>query len=330
MPQHFLLDDYAIFMQKVIKSIYIRVSKCITKPHFFYSIVFIFSIGLFVISFDGVHAQATGESIVKCGSGTTVQSACKLDNIGQLVKDVLLLVVSIGLPILFMLVAWRMIKAWFALQKGNANAYKEALTDAGQALIGFIFIVFLIGGGLYAALTFFGVKPEFVKVLKLFSDGGLFTQVYAEGLPAPTTAQTAYEYLIDAFRLVMKFFIFPALIVMWVWTGFSFVLAQGAPEALTKAKSLLVKAFISTLVIVVLQGFLMALQGSVNKIIGAPRATTQDPNYSNEGRNRQPVEVNNPNYSNEGRNAQPTNNTNYSNEGRNAPPPVEAVNSGPN
>jgi hypothetical protein len=52
-----------------------------------------------------------------------------------------------------------------------------------------------------------------------------------------------------------------------VWTGFSFVFAQGKPEMLAKAKKWLMWAFVSTLVIFLLQGFLVAVQGTVMKIL---------------------------------------------------------------
>lgn len=65
----------------------------------------------------------------------------------------------------------------------------------------------------------------------------------------------------------MRFFIYPALIAMWVWTGFAFVMAQGAPDALNKAKKWLVGAFITSLVIFLLQAFLIAAQGSVQRIL---------------------------------------------------------------
>jgi hypothetical protein len=221
---------------------------------FFASLLFSFS----------YHAYAqTGDSIVKCGD----VSPCELGGVSGVVKGVLSLLLTIGLPLLFIFVAYRFVAAWFSLQQGNANAYKEAISKAGNAIVGFILITILIGGGLYTILSFFGVKPEYLKILQLFS-GGIVDHAYAQTqLPNPIGVNNLYDFILSALRLVMRFFIYPALIVIWVWTGFSFVLAQGNPDALNKAKKWLLWAFITTLIIVVLQGFLLALRTTALKII---------------------------------------------------------------
>lgn len=263
----------------------------------------LFLVVLFFGGVEGALAQ-TGGSIVKCGQGLTTSTACTIggtNGLGSIIKGVLTLVISIGLPLLFIFVAYRFVMAWFSLQQGNANAYKDALQKAGNAIVGFLIVVVLIGGGLYTILSFFGVKPEFLKVLDLFS-GGVFQHAHAQSTQFinPTKYGNLYDFILGALRLVMRFFIYPALIVIWVWTGFSFVLAQGAPEALSKAKKWLMMAFITTLVIVVLQGFLIALRNSVTNIIGTPATATDGSNYGNEGGNAQPRDVNNTNYGNEG------------------------------
>lgn len=228
-----------------------------------------------VVTTHSVFAQS-GESIVKCGNDASTSSACTLGQIGPVVKGVMSLIVSIGLPLLFIFVAYRFVMAWFSLQQGNANAYKDALQKAGNAIVGFIIITALIGGGLYAVLSFFGIKPEFIQILKAFTVSDMFPHAYAQTtLPNPTPYNSLYDFILGALRLVMKFFIYPALIVIWVWTGFSFVLAQGAPEALTKAKKWLMWAFVTTIVIMVLQGFLFALKNSVNRILSDPAASGQ-------------------------------------------------------
>lgn len=245
------------------------------KTFFNKQLGFSFILGLFFVgilfSFSyEVYAQTTN-SVVTCGLGPSTTTACKVGDIGPLVKGLLGIVITIGLPLLFIFVAYRFVTAWFALQQGNANAYKDALSKAGNAIVGFLIVVVLVGGGLYALLSAFGVDPRILQILKLFSEG-LFEHTYAasgELLPNFTPKITnLYDFILNALRLVMQFFIYPALIVIWVWTGFSFVLAQGAPDALKKAKSWLLWAFITTLVIMVLQGFLVALRVSALKIIG--------------------------------------------------------------
>jgi hypothetical protein len=65
----------------------------------------------------------------------------------------------------------------------------------------------------------------------------------------------------------MRFFVYPLLIIAWVGTGFAFVFAQGRPEMLTKAKKLLVGAIVSTLIVMMIQGFLMAVKGTTEQVL---------------------------------------------------------------
>jgi hypothetical protein len=72
------------------------------------------------------------------------------------------------------------------------------------------------------------------------------------------------------------------IIAAWVWSGFAFVLAQGRPEALGKAKGFLLKTFIGTLIIFMISMFLTAVQGTIKKILpGTQIPTTQTQNQTN-------------------------------------------------
>lgn len=86
-----------------------------------------------------------------------------------------------------------------------------------------------------------------------------------------------YDFMLAILRLIMRFFIYPALVTIWVWTGFAFVYAQGNPEGLNKAKKWLMWAFVTTLVIFLLQAFLTAARGTVQKILPANKTTQSAP-----------------------------------------------------
>jgi len=204
------------------------------------------------------------------GKGGIV-TRCGVPQIGVMMKKVLVLVVSLGLPLLVVFVIYRFITAWFALEQGNAGAYKEALKQSGNAIIGFFFVVALFGGLLMVVLKYFGVKDQPLQLLKLFSEAFVTTayaqQTAATGyLPNFLGSNNLMELILAILRLVMRFFVYPMLIVIWVWTGFAFVMAQGAPEALNKAKKWLMWAFVTTLVIFMIQAFMVAAQGTVQKI----------------------------------------------------------------
>lgn len=207
--------------------------------------------------------------------GGTATSSCKLSHVTVIISRVIELVVAIGLPILIVVIAYRFTMAWFAVQRGNANAYKEALYKSTQALIGFVVIISLFGGLFLGILKYFGVQSFPLQLLELFKSTStsfqLIPHAYAETamLPNPLKATSLYDVIMSIVRTAIVFFIYPALIIAWVWTGFAFVASQGNPEGLKKAKTYLLRAFITTLVIFMIQGFLMAVQGTVKKILGS-------------------------------------------------------------
>jgi hypothetical protein len=416
------------------------------------------------LSYGVVYAQGaqalSGDDV--CGqwdeATKTIKNPCTINGIVDVAKNVLAVIIMLGLPLLVVFITYRFVMAWFALQQGNANAYKEALQKAGSALIGFMLIVALFGGLLFAMLQYFGVKDSIldIEVFKRISshvvekayaespsclkpvqgslgkecifvskgktmtgtikvtiypytyfcedstgirsgvedyavddcsiyknntvckvndyyhtfgvcsggsvpvDGATYkcpdgtmvlpsdakfcnkgtpstvcsssnigatctlsdnsngkcsqvlinnVETYTcapvlvagtngttdpkyqnnpttktavgqssgsyEQLPNPINANSLYDLILDVVRLIMRFFIYPALISIWVWTGFAFVFAQGRPEALTKAKKWLMWAFATTLVIFFLQAFLTAVQGTVQKILPGTGTTQQ-------------------------------------------------------
>ena len=239
------------------------------------------------------HASISGDEV--CGA--TAQTECQFSNLGTILKNVLTLVIALGLPCMVVFISYRFVKAWFVLQQGNANAYKEALKQAMNSVFAFLFIV-IIFGSFITLLGYLGVKSDLLKIfgkdgLKIFSDV-LVTHAYAAD--ASSTAGTAdkllpnffisdslYDFLMKIFSFVMRFFIYPALVVMWVWTGFAFVFAQGAPDALKKAKQWLVWAFVTTLVIFMVQMFLTAITGTIEKVLPGSTSVIKNTASTNTG-----------------------------------------------
>lgn len=250
-----------------------------------YLLTFLLACTFVGLSFGGALAQSASGSISGdsvCGQwdpvSQTVPNKCDINSVVTVIKGVLTLIITLGLPLLIVFVAFRFIMAWFALQQGNANAYKEALQKAGNAILGFLLIVALFGGLFLVVLRYFGVKSEDgfdpLIILKLLTEAFIpyaHAQVLTTQLPNPVGADNLYDFILNVLRLVMRFFVYPALIVIWVWTGFAFVAAQGNPEGLSKAKKWLMWAFVSTLVIFMLQAFLVALRGTVQQILPGSR-----------------------------------------------------------
>lgn len=229
-----------------------------------------------LFSFSFVYAQTSISGDALCGSSTT--TACNFTHLKSLVKGVMYFIIGLGLPLLIVIIAYRFIMAWFAAAQGQTGTYKEATKKAAQSILGFLILIALFGGVLTVALEYLGATDPVVKLLKLISSS-LVETAHAQDvplLPSPIKDTNLYDFLLKILAMVMRFFIYPALIVMWVVTGFSFILAQGKPDALSKAKKLIIAATISTFVVVMIQAFLIAANGTVDQILqkGQANATS--------------------------------------------------------
>lgn len=238
-----------------------------------------FFLSLFLVlgsSLMVVHAQSEGISFSGdeiCGgyANGTITKRCDLEIGASIIKNILYkLVLPLSLTFIVVIVAIKIILAYKAAVSGDAGVYKRLREQAGNAMLGFLIIVIVVAGGFMFLLKSAGVKDQFLIILKLFSQTFVIHAYAAEGaqlLPNPIGSNNLYDLLLTIARLIIKFFVYPGLIAMWVWTGFAFVFAQGKPEALSKAKKFFVWAFVSTLIVMLLQTFLMAVQGTVQKIL---------------------------------------------------------------
>jgi hypothetical protein len=244
----------------------------------FFQKIFAFVFSLLLLT--GVaYAETTGGSIVTCGE----TSPCTVDNFVTIVKGAVVLLLMICLPILVVYVVYRFVIAWYQVANGNSSAYRDAVKKAGNAIFGFFMAVLVFGGGLLLLLKIFGAKDFTLKLLNLFSEA-FIPHAYAAGstLPLPTTFTNLFDFILAVLRVVMRFFIYPALIAMWAWTGFSFVYAQGRPEALAKAKKLLFWATLSTFIVFITQGAITAMKGTAEQIVPGAFSSGNDVNPGNQ------------------------------------------------
>ena len=231
---------------------------------------------LLFISFHGVYAQTasiSGDEL--CGA--TADTACNFTHVKTIFQKVLYAFVIIGGSALVLFISIRLVQAWYAYRSGNAGAIKQAGENIFQGIIGF-FIVFSVLGGIRAAgLSYLGTKPEFLKFLELISEA-FVPHAYAveEGLlPNPLGSNSLLDLILAGMNLAMRFFVYPALLIMWVWSGFQFVFSRGNPEGLKKARSWLLWAFLVTVISFMLQGFLLALKATALKIAPQNAAVIQ-------------------------------------------------------
>lgn len=413
------------------------------------------------VTFHGFDAHAAISGDEKCGKWDQtlnggkggIVNPCGINSLQVIFRGVMALIIGLGLPLLVVFVIFRFVRAWVALEQGNANAYKEAVQIAGQAILGFIVVTAVLGGVFLTILKYVGVKDsgDFnpLRLLQVISivevehayaaevcpnspgeglqfscttrageDGYCFNDAcikitkyqnkplskglcgasmqgalcttnnnengvcvvggascdrlipipayyYPDGVAPQTSNDTAskstatgqtqsdtkkdvgqlcyssdeckpdlrcvpqrdkgtcqtiatyeesvknataindaraqagasgasggeekslpnplgfddpYTFILSGVRLAIRFFFYPALIAIWTYCGFLYVAAQGAPDKLAKVHNLLLKAALTTFVVFATQGFLGALQGSVEKIVPGTTQTTQSTN----------------------------------------------------
>jgi hypothetical protein len=217
------------------------------------------------LSLHSVEAQSiSGDDL--CGSSSTAK--CTPAALKTLGMKVLSLFTVVGSALLVVFIAIRVVMSWYAYRAGDAGAIKRAGQQAFNAFIGFIIVFAVFGGVFMILLNTLGAQPWVGKLLQMFSEA-FVPQAYAAGtqLPNPLGSNSLYDILISAASLALRFFVYPAVIAMWVWSGFQFVYSQGNPEGLNKAKSWLFWAFIITVITFALQGFLLAFRGTAEKIV---------------------------------------------------------------
>jgi len=229
----------------------------------------LFAAVLTILSVHTVQAQLSGpiSGDILCGSSSSTK--CGPQHLKQIGVKLLSLFVYLGSAALVVLVSIRLLWSVKAYFQGDVMAIKKAGEDAFNAFIGFI-IIFAVGAGiLLIMLKSFGVQPWAVKLLQFFSSGFIEHAYAAEErlLPNPLGSNSAYDLIIAALSLAMRFFIYPGLIVMWVAAGFKFIYSQGNPEGLKTARSWLLVSFIVTVVAFSLQGFILALKATAQKIV---------------------------------------------------------------
>ncbi len=217
-----------------------------------------------------------------CGSTATTE--CTPTHFKEISKRLLVILTMLGGAVLVIMICIRLVISWYAYRSGDAGAIKRAGEQAFNAMVGF-FIIFAVFGGLYLALlSYFGTQPWATQLFKLFSDA-FIPHAYAQTsapqlLPNALGSNSAYDILLAGINLGMRFFVYPAIIVMWVWSGFQFVYARGNPDGLSKAKSWLFWAVIITVVAIMLQGFLLAFKNTAQKILPATSSTSGSPTPS--------------------------------------------------
>jgi hypothetical protein len=247
-----------------------------TRRSFFYILTALFSVSLLLVSAHGVYAADSGTIAGDSLCGASSSAKCTPDHLKTIAGKLLKLFVYLGSAILVVVLAIRFLTSLAAYMRGDSAALTRAKNQALSSVIGFVIIIVIFGGGFMVLLKSFGVKDSFLQLIKLFSEG-LIEHAYAAdaGLPNPLASNSAYDILTAALKLMIRFFIYPALIALWVASGFKFVTSQGNPEGLKTARGWLFYTVIVTVVVLSLQGFVAALRATADRITGSTSQTVQ-------------------------------------------------------
>lgn len=212
--------------------------------------------------FTFAYASIGGDD--QCGG--SIETKCDVIKNGvaiiKAVYSIVLTLSAMGVVIYICYLAWRL---WATSDSPGERA--EVKKRAFISLTSFIGLGIVLAG-FYAILHSLGVADTPLIFIKQLSFS-LIPHAYAAEngtlLPNFSGQTDIVDFFINVGRLTMSWFIYPLLIASWVWTGFSYVAAQGNPEALKKAHKRLLYAAIFMIVVLTVQGFVGALRNTVQE-----------------------------------------------------------------
>lgn len=253
------------------------------KQRFLFAVILaVLFVGIVRVGLPVEHAYAQGISgDALCGGSS---NPCTPAHFKILANRLFLLFASVGTALLFLFIIGRIIySAYLYMANGDPGALARARTQSFNMMIGYGIIIAVFGGMYLIGLRIFGVKSEFLNLLQFFSFDGFIEHAYAQTgttLPNPLSSDNAYDIIIAGISLAMKFFIYPALITMWVASGFKLVYSQGNPEGLKTARKWFLVSFVVTVIAFTLQGFIIAFRGTAMKVFGSASTQTVSPGSS--------------------------------------------------
>ncbi len=208
--------------------------------------------------------NAAGDSVC----GTEANKCDTFSELGKVIKGVLGLVMKIFSAVAVLLIIVYFIFAWFKRKEGDVRAYAEARNRLVNIIFTFGILALLAGGVYITFLQSIGVNSGLLQTLKeIFGSVSFIETAYAD-FPDTVTSATWYDFLLLFMTYAIKWVFYPIIIVIWIWTGFIYVAAQGAPEKLKEAHKILAYSLITTVAVIMAQSFFFAIKETVNKIIG--------------------------------------------------------------
>lgn len=199
-----------------------------------------------------------------CGGGVT---SCNASDFKALFERLLPPLIQVTMVFGVGAILYLLLMAKWKEANGNSAALAEARYKIGQAVIGFCMVIAVVTGVYIAMVEALGLKVEFLKLWKLFVMEDFIPHAYAQTqFENPLGSNNLFSLIVTIFNLFLKFFVYPGLVVFWVFAGFKFITSQGNPEGLKTARGWLWTTVIVTVVVFAAQAFLLAVQGTVTNL----------------------------------------------------------------
>lgn len=215
-------------------------------------------------------AALSGDSL--CGKDTP----CTFADLGKVIRNALGFLVAIAVAFIVVMVMYTAVLV--ALAQDKAGALKEAKDRIGRLIAGLVIITVIASISAYLILLeSVGVQGsvlDFIRalftaptaMLQSFIATPVFAEEVASTLPSPLGVTNLYAFLLMIIRFLVLWFIMPAIIVAWLYTGVLFVFAQGNPQQLQKAKEWLWWVLVATVIIMVAEAAAFALRDTITQI----------------------------------------------------------------
>lgn len=226
---------------------------------------------LIMVSFHGVSAAnpldftstSCGETLNDC---TTEKGLGRLKDLFMWVLVFSAITLIVMIPGYFVAIA---IKRMFIGE--SSEVLKEYRSKITSAIISFAVLAGAVGI-LYWLMVSLGLSPWVRKPFTPILSMELIPHAYAqtgEYLSSPIEGtDSLYDFFLLLVRAAVRWFIYPGIIAIWIYTGFSYVAAQGNPEKIIKSHKWLFIAVAATVVTFLSEAFVFAIRDTVKAITG--------------------------------------------------------------
>lgn len=214
-------------------------------------------------------SSLTYAAIVPCGGSG--QADCRLSDIKTLFTNTT--TEAFKIVALFALAV--VIYTGFKLMTGRDKSVEitESKERAWKVVTG-ILIFFGAPALIIMILRSIGLNDEFMKMFNFFFATLIDTfsiSVYAVSdpalLPNPVAFDNPLDLLAQILHLTIRWFVFPLILLSWLYSGFLYVKAQGNPEEITYAHNWLLYTFIGTVIIMLAETLFAVLSSTIASII---------------------------------------------------------------